>query len=103
MLDELNGKLRDKFSFTDGEIEDINNLFELSFLNVKVNQKIAVSRDPKDNYLINLAVQVNADYIITNDNDLLVLNPYENIFIVTLAVSWKILDEQKYPRSIYLS
>lgn len=43
------------------------------------------SRDPKDNFLLELAVDGNADYLITRDNDLLVLNPFKTVKIITIA------------------
>ena len=40
-------------------------------------------RDPKDLKFLECAVGGSANYIITGDNDLLVLHPYQNISIVT--------------------
>jgi uncharacterized protein len=45
--------------------------------------KIAECRDPNDNKFLELAVAGNADYIVTGDKDLLVLNPFRNIRIIT--------------------
>ena len=42
-------------------------------------------RDPKDNFLLDLAVSAEADYLITGDNDLLVLNPYQNVNIINAS------------------
>ena len=39
-------------------------------------------RDPKDNFILELAVSAKADYLISSDADLLVLNPYRNIKIL---------------------
>ena len=39
-------------------------------------------RDPKDNFLLDLSVAGKANYLITGDEDLLVLNPYRNTKIV---------------------
>ena len=44
---------------------------------------IVVCRDPKDNIFLELALSGKADCIITGDPDLLVLNPFENIPIIT--------------------
>lgn len=38
----------------------------------KANPKL--SRDPKDNFLLAAALEANADYLITGDNDLLILD-----------------------------
>ena len=40
---------------------------------VEVKSKITTCRDEKDNFLLALAVDGNADFLITGDEDLLVL------------------------------
>jgi len=50
---------------------------------VEIRQEIDVCRDPKDNKFLELAVNGNASFIITGDDDLLVLNPFRDIQIVT--------------------
>ena len=48
-------------------------------------RRVAASRDPKDNMFLGAAITGKAESIITRDDDLLVLNPFENIAIVTPA------------------
>jgi uncharacterized protein len=48
-----------------------------------VNKTINACRDPKDNKFLELAVTGNVDYIISGDKDLLDLNPFNNIVIIT--------------------
>ncbi len=50
-----------------------------------VEHSINVCRDPKDNKYLELAMEANADCIVTGDNDLLVLHPFQNIPILTPA------------------
>jgi putative PIN family toxin of toxin-antitoxin system len=50
---------------------------------VFITEKIAVCRDEKDNKFLELAVNGNANIIITGDLDLLVLNPFQSIEIIT--------------------
>lgn len=50
---------------------------------IQISQKIDICRDKKDNKFLELAINGNADYIITGDSDLLILNPFENIKIIT--------------------
>ncbi len=52
---------------------------------VTVETKITVCRDPKDNKFLELAIAGNASCIVTGDNDLLVLNPFNKIPILTPA------------------
>jgi putative PIN family toxin of toxin-antitoxin system len=52
---------------------------------VEVLQVVRASRDPKDDKFLDAAVNGRADVIVTGDNDLLDLNPYRGIAIVTPA------------------
>ena len=62
----------------------LSSLLQLA-VHVSINLEITACRDPKDNIILELAVSGNADYIITGDADLLVLNPFRGIAIVTPA------------------
>jgi uncharacterized protein len=44
---------------------------------------VSACRDPKDNYLLALAKDGNADFLITGDRDLLVLERFDLTQIVT--------------------
>lgn len=50
---------------------------------VEVTYKVSACRDPKDNKFLELALSGEADMIISGDNDLLVLNPFLGISILT--------------------
>jgi putative PIN family toxin of toxin-antitoxin system len=52
---------------------------------IQPTEEIRVCRDSRDDKFFELAVAGNADYIITGDDDLLVLNPYRGIAILTAA------------------
>ena len=41
-----------------------------------------VCRDGKDNFLLEVALEGEADYLVTGDEDLLVLDPFHNTKIV---------------------
>jgi uncharacterized protein len=45
---------------------------------------VSICRDPKDNHILSLAKDAGADYIITGDKDLLVLEKFEETIICTL-------------------
>jgi predicted nucleic acid-binding protein len=51
---------------------------------IKISEKITICRDPKDDKFLELAVNGQANFIITGDEDLLVLNPFRNIEIITV-------------------
>jgi len=50
---------------------------------VSVHTKLTICRDIKDDKLLALALDGNADVIVTGDRDLLVLHPFEGIPIIT--------------------
>lgn len=52
---------------------------------VRVESKISICRDPKDNFLLSLAVDGQADYLITGDNDLLDLHQVGSTTILTFT------------------
>jgi putative PIN family toxin of toxin-antitoxin system len=51
---------------------------------ITITEEICVCRDEKDNKFLELAVSGKANLIITGGNDLLVLNPFRNIEIITV-------------------
>ena len=52
---------------------------------VNVTGPITACRDPKDNKFLELAVSGNATHIVTGDADLLTLNPFKEIQIISPA------------------
>jgi len=52
---------------------------------VPIVERIAACRDPKDDKFLELAVNGQADVIVSGDADLLVLNPFRGILIVPPA------------------
>jgi len=52
---------------------------------VAITERIVACRDPKDDKFLELAVAGRADLIVTGDRDLLALNPFRQIPIVTPA------------------
>jgi predicted nucleic acid-binding protein len=51
---------------------------------VKVFSIVNVCRDVKDNFLLSLAIDGDVDYLITGDNDLLILKHYKKTSILTI-------------------
>ena len=78
----LNRKKFVKYFTVEEKQEFIVKLIESAEL-VAITESIDVCRDPKDNKFLELAVSGEADFIISGDRDLLVLNPFRNIEIIT--------------------
>lgn len=53
--------------------------------NVEIIRRVKACRDPKDDKFFELAVNGDADTIITGDKNLLGLNPFENIRMIKPA------------------
>lgn len=52
---------------------------------VQITERVQACRDPNDDKILELAVNGRANYIVTGDDDLLTLNPFRGIEIVTPA------------------
>jgi putative PIN family toxin of toxin-antitoxin system len=61
---------------------------------VAITEAIAVCRDPDDDKFIELAVNGRADAIVTGDHDLLTLNPFRDIPIITPAAFVQSIDQE---------
>ena len=61
---------------------------------VPITESVQACRDPKDDRVLELAVNGNASLIVTGDDDLLVLNPFRGIQIVTPATLLKLVRQQ---------
>lgn len=63
--------------------------FFISYEQISIQTEIIIAveecRDPKDNKFLEVAVNGDADTIVTGDQDLLVLNPFINTKIITPA------------------
>ena len=79
--------LRKKFDryFTHEERRTILIEIEKKVRFVAVSSDFKICRDPKDDKYLQLAVDGNADFLITGDQDLLVLNPFHGIRILRPA------------------
>ena len=66
--------------------ESVNELIELLetiSINIQIKPKHFISRDPKDNFLLDLIDFSKADYLVTGDKDLLIHNPFKTAEILT--------------------
>jgi putative PIN family toxin of toxin-antitoxin system len=70
--------------FTDKDWEFIFNIIERYALYIPVVSSVVVCRDKKDNFLLSLAKDSKADYLLTGDKDLLILKTFETTKIVTI-------------------
>ena len=83
---------RPKFKkyFSQEDIIEILDIIDQQAEFVEVTSDIKKCRDEKDNFLLSLAVDGNADFLITGDQDLLELKEIEKTQIVTIKQYLKI-------------
>jgi putative PIN family toxin of toxin-antitoxin system len=76
--------IRRLYPYTDEDVTEFCQSLRVSFpLVIDLPQVTVVIRDPKDDMVIATALKAQVSYIITRDDDLLSLNPYEDITILT--------------------
>jgi uncharacterized protein len=60
---------------------------------VQINHKVTICRDPNDNMFLEIAKEIQADFIISGDNDLLSLKRFENTRIIKAGDFVEILNK----------
>ena len=88
--DDLFGELikvlkRPKFKkyFSETAIEDLVTLLYEKVELIEITHHFEDCRDVKDNFLLDLAVSGHANYLVTGDADLLILNPFQGVAIIS--------------------
>lgn len=81
-LAEVFKKAKIRKYFSKYQVIEFFELLDESSECIRLITQSDLCRDPKDNYLVSLAIDSNADYLITGDKDLLELNSIENTKII---------------------
>ena len=76
-------KFRKYFHKTD--VEQLIELFDVYGEIIPVKSTVKICRDPKDNFLLSLSKDSQADYLITGDSALLELLEFEGTRILTIT------------------
>ena len=71
--------------FTKSDIEKLMDLFDVYGEIVEVKSNIDLCRDKKDDFLLALAKDAQADFLVTGDKDLLELKVFESTKIVAVT------------------
>jgi uncharacterized protein len=79
--------------FTSEDFSDLMALLAEKISFIEPSSSVTDCRDPKDNFLLDLAVSAGADYLVTGDKDLLVLNPFRGVKIIKAEEMERILCE----------
>lgn len=75
-------KIQEKYHILPDDIAALINLVRLRGELVIPKQAITACRDPKDNKFLEAALAGGADAIVTGDDDLLVMDPFEGVDIL---------------------
>ena len=81
-LTEVSTRPKFKNIFSDRRMKALFSMLDNYAVIVYPNQKVNICRDKKDNFLLEVALEGKADYLVTGDEDLLVLNPFHDTKIV---------------------
>jgi putative PIN family toxin of toxin-antitoxin system len=86
---------RNKFRkyFELSKVEDLINFIQTTGKIFEIVEIAEICRDPKDDFLLALAVNSSADYLVTGDKDLLNIGKIGQTAIVSIDEFEKILDQ----------
>ena len=75
---------KSKREINQGEVKEfLKQLTKNTLVTKNISRTVYICRDPKDNMILELAAEIEADYIITGDKDLLVLAKFEKTEIAS--------------------
>ena len=88
LLDEITETLqkpRLQIYLTQERVKTIFDLLLESTIIITITSDLKICRDKKDDFLLNLAVDAKANYLLSGDKDLLDLGKVDTVEIVTIA------------------
>ncbi|MTJ52121.1 putative toxin-antitoxin system toxin component, PIN family [Anabaena sp. UHCC 0253] len=69
--------------FPSNKVHELIQLLRTIGVFINITSEVFICRDAKDNYLLALAKDSDANFLVTGDQDLLVITKFENTEIVT--------------------
>lgn len=90
-------RIRDKYRFTDDDLNVLLRLIVTRGEPVTPTRRVTLCRDPTDNMVLEAPIAGHADAIVSGDEDLLVLNPFEGIPITGPAAFLSRLEADAGP------
>lgn len=92
LLAELEDVIAKKFPFLVSELNTIQRQIKRKFMLVVPKKSLHVVKDEADNRVLEAAVEGNCRYIITRDKELLALETFRKVKIVTSGQFLKIVE-----------
>ena len=86
---------REKFRkyFDQNQVDDLIHFIQTTGKVYQINEVPTVCRDPKDDFLLELAKISNADFLVTGDKDLIDMRSFGETAIITVEILEDILNE----------
>jgi hypothetical protein len=78
--------------FPQSKVKELIDLLQIIGLLIEIKSETSICRDLKDNYLLALAKDSQANFLITGDKDLLILKQFESTQILTYQDFWQIIS-----------
>lgn len=85
LLAELSEVLAKKFNFEEQRIIHLDQKIKKAFILTQPTKTLKIVNDEPDNRVLEAAVESDCHYIVTGDKELLNLNKFKSIRIVTVA------------------
>ena len=89
-------KIQGKYGLTEDDVETVLALLLARGEAVVVTRRITVCRDPKDDQFLEIGVADRADIIVSGDEDLLVIDCFEKIPILSSTEFLDRLDQKEH-------
>ena len=89
-------KIQGKYGLTEDDVETVLALLLARGEAVVVTRRITVCRDPKDDQFLEIGVAGRADIIVSGDEDLLVIDCFEKIPILSSTEFLDRLDQKEH-------
>ena len=90
IIEEVKKNLKNNFEYNDKEVSEVINFMKSNFISVGKYKKLnkIISRDPDDDNVLAAAEFKKVDCIVTGDKDLLTIENYKNINILSPRDFW---------------
>lgn len=85
IITEVIETFRRKFRYPLVRLHEIEQFLRDVFIMLTIHRTPILSRDSKDNHILAICYEVDLKYIVSGDKDLLVLEQYKGVLIVSVA------------------
>jgi putative PIN family toxin of toxin-antitoxin system len=96
IMEEVKENLKNNFGYNEIEVNEVISFIKSNFINVGKYKKLnkTVSRDVDDDNVLAAALSEKVDCIVTGDKDLLIIEKYKKIKIISPRDFWSF---EKFP------